>query len=85
MTTPQDRIEKEQWLTLTQAAALVGKSRPTISVWCSTGRRKAGKLPFITVGPRNSKLIQARVLIEYARKVQRPGYPAGRPRSQSQP
>jgi hypothetical protein len=78
----QDKVKEEKWLTLDQAAALVGKSRPTISVWIIAGRRKAGKLPFVTVGPRNSKLIQASVLLAYAKLVQRPGYPAGKPRSE---
>lgn len=77
--TVTDVVEGE-WLTQKEAAAFIGKSRPTITVWMLYGRRKVGKLPYIEVGPRKSKMILKSVLIEYAAKVQRPGYPAGRPR-----
>jgi len=76
--TPQDEITTDGWLTQKQAAELVGRSEVTISIWCRRGRRIVGKLPFITVGPRNSRLINEKVLLRYAQRVPRAGYPAGR-------
>ena len=76
--TPQDEITTDGWLTQAQAAELVGKSEVTISHWCRHGRRIVGKLPFITVGPRNSRLISRETLLAYAQRVPRAGYPAGK-------
>ncbi len=83
MKTPQTQIAADGWLTQTQAGKLVGRSEVTISHWCRFGRRVVGKLPFITVGPRNSRLINRKTLLSYARRVPKPGPPAGAQRKKS--
>ncbi len=75
--TPQAQIFTGGWLTQKQAAELVGRSEVTISHWCRHGRRIVGKLPFETVGPRNSRLINRETLLAYAKRVPKPGPPAG--------